>query len=296
MKVFYTIIVVMAALFFISCQKKGSDQSNDHMLKIISLAPNITETLFMLNTTDNIIGVGEYSNYPERAKNIQVVSSISDLNLELILKLDPDVAFILPSQTKFHDQLTKIGIRCIIVDQRSISKIIASFKTIAEELKIYSRAEVITDSLSGIIDSLRSTVKFNKTMLICVGRDLTGEINSVYTTGKNTFLDDIITLLGYENAIDTDIPYPKINAETIISLDPYIILDLLTLKNKNDIETAVRSWNSLHSLSAVKNNRVYLFTSDYTTIPGPRIFKFMQELSDSLNNLKSRKTKNFKEY
>ena len=210
------------------------------------------------------------------------VSSITDLNLELILKLKPDFAFILPSQIKFQEQLLEMDIKCHITDQRSIEKIINSFQMIGKELKLEKRAKTISDSLSNILNSVKSDEISDKKVLISIGRDHSSNINFIYSTGKDTFLDNIIKLLGYKNALDSSVPYPKISAETIIRLDPDIIIDLLPLTDKKEISQAKNSWNSLPSLSAVKNNKVYLFTSDYTTIPGPRIFKFIQELSDTL--------------
>lgn len=283
MKFFIKSISYLAYLAIIlSCTQQKLGESSRSNPKIISLAPSITETLFLLGTGKNIIGVSEYSNFPEEAGSIQIVSSITDLNLELILKLKPDLAFILPSQTKFQEQLLEMGIKCHITDQRSIEKIITSFQMIGKELKLDKRAKIISDSLSNILNNVGSIEKPDENILVSIGRDFSSDINFIYSTGKNTFIDNIITLLGYKNALDSNIPYPKISAETIIRLDPDIIIDLLPLTDKKEISQAKNSWNSLPSLSAVKNNKVYLFTSDYTTIPGPRIFKFIQELSDTL--------------
>ncbi len=284
MKFFLKSISYLAYLtILLSCTQQKLGENSRSNPKIISLAPSITETLFLLGTGKNIIGVSEYSNFPEEARSIQIVSSISDLNLELILKLKPDLAFILPSQTKFQEQLLEMGIRSHVTDQRSIEKIITSFQLIGKELKLDKRAKIISDSLSNILNSVRSDKISDKKLLISIGRDHSSNINFIYSTGKNTFFDDIITLLGYKNALDSSVPYPKISAETIIRLDPDIIIDLLPLTDKEEIAKAKDSWNSLPSLSAVKNNKVYLFASDYATIPGPRIFKFIQELSDTLS-------------
>ncbi|NOR46367.1 MAG: ABC transporter substrate-binding protein [Candidatus Delongbacteria bacterium] len=280
-----TFITLISFTILLSCSKPETIQNTDSVQKIISLAPSITETLFLLGAEENIIGVSEYSNFPEEARSIQIVSSITDLNLELILRLKPNTAFILPSQTKFQEQLIEMGIKCHITDQRSVEKIITSVRLIGKELQLDKRGKIVSDSLSMILNNVRATESQNKDILVSIGRDFSSEISSIYSTGKGTFLDNIITLLGYKNALDSNIPYPKISAETIIRLDPDIIIDLLPLTDLEDIIQAKGSWNSLSSLSALKNKKIYLFTSDYTTIPGPRIFKFIQELSDTLKNM-----------
>ncbi|MDA3839354.1 MAG: helical backbone metal receptor [Candidatus Delongbacteria bacterium] len=275
-------VVIIILIIFISCTKQKVNTHPDLDQKIISLAPSITETLFLLGVAKHIIGVSEYSSFPEEAKSIQVISTITDMNLELIIKLKPDIAFILPSQTKFQEQLLKIGIKSHVIDQRSIEKIITSIRSIGEELKLGDRAKIVSDSLSMILKNVQAMKPSGKNILVSIGRDHSSDINFIYSAGRKTFIDNIITLLGYENALDSDIPYPKISAETIIRLDPDIIIDLIPLTDKNEIAQAKSSWNSLPSLLAVKNKNIYLFTSDYATIPGPRIFKFIQELSDTL--------------
>ncbi|MCK4980789.1 MAG: ABC transporter substrate-binding protein, partial [Candidatus Delongbacteria bacterium] len=258
MKFFLKAIFYLAYLtIMLSCSQQKLDKNLKSNSKIISLAPSITETLFLIGAEKNIVGVSEYSSFPEEARSIQVVSGITDLNLELILKLKPRIAFILPSQTKFQEQLLKMGIECHVTDQRSIEKIITSIQLIGKELNLKDRAKTITDSLSHILNSVRSVEISDKKLLVSIGRDHSSNINFIYSTGENTFLDNIITLLGYKNALDSSIPYPKISAETIIQLNPEIIIDLLPLTDNEEIAQAKNSWSSLPSLSAVKNNKVY---------------------------------------
>ena len=59
--------------------------------KIISIAPNITEIIYALNSQDKLIGRSEYCDYPEEVKNIPSVGSIQDPGIEKIVELKPDL-------------------------------------------------------------------------------------------------------------------------------------------------------------------------------------------------------------
>jgi len=79
--------------------------------KIVSLAPSITEIVFASGFGDKLIGISSFSNYPKiETDKIQKVGSYLDTNLELIVKLNPDLVLLLPSHSKAKVGLEKLGI------------------------------------------------------------------------------------------------------------------------------------------------------------------------------------------
>lgn len=59
--------------------------------RIISLAPNLTEILFALGLNQEIVGVTRYCDFPEEARNKEVVGGLVDLSLEKISSLQPEL-------------------------------------------------------------------------------------------------------------------------------------------------------------------------------------------------------------
>ncbi|MBX9723022.1 MAG: helical backbone metal receptor, partial [Candidatus Obscuribacterales bacterium] len=62
--------------------------------RIISLAPHVTELVFAAGAGDLLVGVSEYSDFPEEAKKIASVGNIFALDLERLLALKPDLIII----------------------------------------------------------------------------------------------------------------------------------------------------------------------------------------------------------
>ena len=60
-------------------------------MRIISLAPSNTETLFALGLADQVVGVTKYCDYPPEAKEKDQIGGFKDVNMELVIEADPDL-------------------------------------------------------------------------------------------------------------------------------------------------------------------------------------------------------------
>jgi iron complex transport system substrate-binding protein len=63
-------------------------------MRVIALAPHITELLFAAGGGSHLVGVVSYSDFPEEAKKIQQVGSNRELDLERIIALKPDLVVV----------------------------------------------------------------------------------------------------------------------------------------------------------------------------------------------------------
>ena len=126
-------------------------------LRIVSLAPNVTEMIYALGSGDNLVGRTDYCDYPEQAQSVQSIGTLWDPNMETILALDADIAIassiVDPS---FIESLNKAGIKAyqfyeedsfegtytliekvaqVIGKQAEGEKIISEMKARAEEIR-----------------------------------------------------------------------------------------------------------------------------------------------------------------
>ncbi|MBI4188804.1 MAG: ABC transporter substrate-binding protein, partial [Chloroflexi bacterium] len=59
--------------------------------RIVSSVPSVTEMLFALGVEGKVVGVSDYSDYPEEAKLKPSVGSYFNPSIEKIVKLNPDL-------------------------------------------------------------------------------------------------------------------------------------------------------------------------------------------------------------
>jgi hypothetical protein len=60
-------------------------------MRIISLAPDVTETLYLLGAQDRLIGNTTWCNWPEAAKQKSKIGDLLNPNYEVILAAKPDL-------------------------------------------------------------------------------------------------------------------------------------------------------------------------------------------------------------
>lgn len=60
-------------------------------VRVVSLAPHLTEMMFSLEVGDQVVGTARYSNYPEAAKAIPRVGDAFAVNIEAIVAMRPDL-------------------------------------------------------------------------------------------------------------------------------------------------------------------------------------------------------------
>lgn len=272
-----TALIILSAFIITGCSGKSKTESGD--LKIFALSPSLVETVFFLGKGGNIKGVSSFCLYPEAAKSIPVVANIADLNIEYTLKNKPDIVLLMPSQSDIKKKLTALGIRSEVISQESLEDILNSFKIIGDLTGASERGKAIFDSLQTVLDEFRTEAN-GKNILISVGREYGTEASFIYSSGKTGFLNDILELLGYSNVLDTAVPYPKISAEAVMSLDPYIILDLASSAVPLSESEMLDDWKLYENSTSWKSGNIIVIKGDHTTIPGPRIFDFIRELKE----------------
>ena len=270
-------LLISIILLVSGCSKTETGEKESY--KIIALSPSLAETVFYLGAGENLIGVSSFCNYPEEVKKIPVVANISDINSELVLKLQPDIVFLMPSQRDVGEKLKLLNVKTRIVAQESLDDILNSFSEIGMETGKIKRSEFIVDSLKDLIGKFRKEQNGRK-ILISVGREYGTSVSYIFSNGKIGFLNDIVELLGYSNVLDSTVPYPKIGAETIMSLDPDLIIDLVPSNIVSGSDELLTDWDLFKNTRAYKNGNILIFKGDHTTIPGPRIFDFIKELNE----------------
>jgi ABC-type Fe3+-hydroxamate transport system substrate-binding protein len=99
-----------------------------HPRRIISLAPNVTETIYLLGANDRLIGVTVQCDWPADAVNKPKIGDLLNPNYELILAARPDLVI---ASTAGNDRaavlkLSDLGLPVFVTAPRSTEKIMES--------------------------------------------------------------------------------------------------------------------------------------------------------------------------
>src|SRR5664279_554764 len=69
----------------------------DHVRRVVSLSPSITNTVYAVGAADQLVGITDYTAFPpEAARQKPSVGAIVNPSLERIIALHPDLVLALP--------------------------------------------------------------------------------------------------------------------------------------------------------------------------------------------------------
>ncbi|MGA2914931.1 MAG: helical backbone metal receptor [Sedimentisphaerales bacterium] len=258
--------------------------------RIISLAPSTTEILFALGLGDNVIGVSQFCNYPEQAKELPRMGGLMNPNYEAIVAAKPDLVIIFDDMQEAENKFKALEIETLVVKHDTINDILDAIHTIGERTGKAEQARLIVDD---IVNKIHITQGQNQSanppkVLVCIGHDYSqdpsAKLQNIYIAGNDGFYSEMIKLAGGQNAYTGSIANPAVSFESIIAMNPQIIIDILPPANVNiDTEIIKKQWQNFSDIDAVKNNRIYLFMEDYMSIPGPRFINIIEKFAQVIN-------------
>ena len=284
--------LLLSSSFIISSVRAAvsviDDESNKIVLdkpaqRIISLAPNITESLFAAGAGDKIIGAVSYSDYPAAAKKIPRVGGYPSLDLEKIVSLNPDLVIAWTSGNN-KQQVQKIrdfGITVFFSEPRypdDIAKTIQRFGVLAGTQNIADKAA------NDFLQHYHSLQKeFSDKKKIKVFYQIWNK--PIMTISGQHLISDIIELCGGENVFsDLNTITPRISLESVLASNSEVIVSGGMGKARPEW---IEEWKPWKTLPAVKNEQLYFIDPALMQRVGPRILQGADKLCEFLEEART---------
>lgn len=254
---------------------------NTKPLHIISLAPNITETLFALGAGIQLVGVTDYCDYPSAASAIAKVGGGLNPSLEAIITLTPDLVILFASQLKLIKQLQQLGIRTLAVKGRTLDDIRHAITLIGHASGRHTESVVLLAHFDVQIEMVQQKIAGlpRPRVMISMGHSLgNNEFKQFYIAGQQDFYNNLIQIAGGKNVYQKPFPkVPSISREGLFHLNPDIIIDVFpeAADHSASIKQVRQQWSQLSHINAIKHSRLHIIEADYATIPGPRIIQLL---------------------
>jgi iron complex transport system substrate-binding protein len=249
-----------------------------HPQRIISLAPDVTETLYMLGAQDRLIGVTTQCDWPKEVSRKPKIGDLLTPNYEVILAAKPDLVI---ASTAGNDQaavmkLAGMGLPVFVSAPRTVEKIFQSVEDLGR----------ITDCA----DQGRQLVARMRERLHRVQSRISGlpPIRAFFITwfdpllapGKNTFESDEVRLAGVISITEDILQfYPRYSLEQLLIKDPDAII---TVEHKGDPLPDLKRTAGWKNLRAVKEGKVYIL-GEYLQHPSPLFVDGVEELAQKLH-------------
>lgn len=242
-------------------------------LRIVTLLPSFTETVFALGAGAHVVGVDDFSDYPEEVKHLPKLGGAYDTQIERVLSLSPDLV-LLSDDSKAAAVLVKNGVQVWGGSPRKFEDVFRVIEATARLLGRLESGRKLTTNIRRELLAIEKGVAGMPSVSVYYELDPTP-----YSVGPDSFIGVLIKKAGGQNIVPGDLgDFPKLNPELILAADPMVILGA----SLRDV-AARPGWERL---AAVKSGRVYDWQSaegQLLSRPGPRLPQALRTLVQKLH-------------
>jgi iron complex transport system substrate-binding protein len=246
---------------------------------IVSLAPSNTEILYALGLGDRVVGVTKFCNYPPEATQKPQVGGFSDVSVEKVAELQPDL--VLAARIHIPEvvpALEKLGLTVVVLDPPDVPGVLEGIALVGRITGAEGQASALIESMQARIDAVSRAV---------AGRErprVFWELsNDLWTAGPGSFINDLIERAGGQNIAATgDSPWLQLSSEAVVEADPQVIF--LADHPFGESAQTVASRAGWEEVSAVKEGRIVeLQDTDIFSRPGPRVVEALELIAKALH-------------
>ena len=250
--------------------------------RLVSLAPSLTEIVFLLGQEGKLVGVTRYCNYPPQAGALPRIGGVADPDIERIVAAAPDLVLCTTDGNPKEKvrAIEEMGIPCFASSPQDLSGITFAIERIG--------------ALLGVPDKARSEARALRARAARASRAVDGRrpkvlfvlsTSPVIVAGKGTFLDELIRRTGAVNdAAAYAGRYPRLSTEDLLKAAPDLIF-LAAMAGVEKFPPEVTRWKEI---PAFRDGEIVMLDGDLVTRPGPRMVAALEEVSRAVSAWRER--------
>jgi iron complex transport system substrate-binding protein len=250
--------------------------------RVVSLAPNLTEIVFLLGQQGKLVGVTRYCNFPPAAASLPRIGGMADPDLERIVAAEADLV-LCTTDGNPRDRvlaLEKAGIPAFCLAPQDLSGVAGAVERVGRLLGVPDKgareAERLRERTARA--GRRPAGTPPKVLFLLSTRPL-------IAAGRGTFLDEILLRAGGQNAAGSlSGRYPRLSVEALLALSPDVVF-VASLTRVERLPADVTRWKEV---PAFRDGFVVYLDGDLVTRPGPRMVSALEEVSRALSDREAR--------
>lgn len=239
--------------------------------RIVALTASDCEILCALGCEETLVGRGTYCDYPESILDVPVVESGAETNVEQIIALAPQVVLMsdMAQNPEQVEALEAAGIQVVVSNAADISGAYTAIRMIGQLMGKDAEAEALIADMQAAFDEIAAKAEGS-------GKTVYFEVSplewGLWTAGANTFMDELATICGLQNAFADVDGWAAISEEQVLERDPdYIVtISMYYGEGPTPVEE-IKGRAGWEGLKAVSGDAVYNADSNVVSRPGPRL-------------------------
>jgi iron complex transport system substrate-binding protein len=253
--------------------------------RVISMAPHVTELLFAAGGGARIVGAMNYSDYPLEARRIPLIGSDSQIDLERVIALKPDLLIVWQSGNTARQiaQLAGLGIPVFHSEPRSFETVESSLLRFGRLLGMEQDAAAAAARFRARVDGLRTRYASRPQVSVFYQ----AWDNPLFTLNGEQIASDAIRVCGGRNIFaGLKTIAPQVSLEAVVQADPEAIVGG---KRYTPQDRGLSIWQPYRGMTAVRRNNLFTLDEEMITRPGPRVVDGAATLCARLEQARSRR-------
>ncbi|MFC2947924.1 cobalamin-binding protein [Virgibacillus sediminis] len=249
-------------------------------MRIVSICPSNTEIVEYLGKTEELVGVDDYSDWPEQVKELPKVGPDLSIDMEKVAALEPDLVLAslsVPGMEKNIEELERLGLPHIILHPNSLEEIAADIRRTADALGCPQHgADKAEEFLQEIDCYRRKSANFTERPRIY----WEWWPKPVFTPGAVNWLTEISELAGAENIFATENKASvQTDWEDVRKRDPeHICMVWVGVKEEKMNPELVIKRPGWQEMQAVKDGKIHVLEESLYCRPSPRLLEGLRKL------------------
>ncbi|MDP3938951.1 MAG: cobalamin-binding protein, partial [Deltaproteobacteria bacterium] len=244
-----------------------------HPARILSYAPNLTETVFAIGAADRLVGRTRFCDWPPEVSKVPSFGGLLDPDFEKIAVLRPDLILATTAGDPRDkvDALSRLGYPVFVTSPEDVGDVIADIEAIGAAVGAERDATRVAAGMRAELADVARRVAGRPRVrtLVVIWQD------PLRTIGNGSFLADVLHRAGGEPVPGGgDADYPQVNMEAVLHAAPEVIL----LGRPGEPGRGEESfWRQFKTLPAVRDGRILSVDLEVASRPGPRIAGAVRE-------------------
>lgn len=255
-------------------------------VRIVSLSPSATETLFAMGAGNQVIAVDDESDYPARVPRTDLSSF--QPNVEAIAGYRPDLV-VLPASVP-RDAIAGLRRLKLTVLAEPVPQTLAQAYGQMRELGAATghrdAGRRLARRVRARVEHLIASAPQDRSLKVFHELDTT-----LYSASSRSFIGRVYARLGLHNIADpaasgAGTPYPQLSSEGVVSANPDLIV-LADTECCGQTPATVRQRGGWEVVAAVRDGAVVGIDDDIASRWGPRIPIFIERVIGAMERAKS---------
>lgn len=249
--------------------------------RIVTLAPNLTETIYALGLEDHLVGDTDFCDTPPAAKAKPHVGNPQNPSLEAIVALHPDLVLATTSINRVEtaDALKNLGIAVYTTDPETVRGMLDSVQHISDVIGAPEQGMELVGKLQQRLDAVRARLSERPMVHVL----FVVWLEPLQTIGQNTFIADALRWAGAESVLVSKQKWPRLSIEEVVRLQPDYIIFTNDHGGGAEAQLAdLRARPAWRDLDAVEQGHV-VDVSEQAIRPSPGLVDMIEQLARQLH-------------